>query len=279
MAQKLTDMFYAPGVFVPMFSYERSVQYPEGHRNVIFAQRGIRTLPRLPKLDRDSEGHAPDTQMLYRYLKQYNGIVASHTSGTNMGTDWRDNDPLVEPLVEIYQGDRQNYEMPSAPRSNSANDSIGGWEPKGFVSLAFDKGYRFSFESSSDHISTHMSFGNILAKDYSRQSILDAIKARHVYASTDNILADFRVGNHIMGDAFTTTVPPELKVKLQGTGNFKKVYVVKNNKYVYTLDAGKSTVDFTWRDSEPTKGTSFYYIRGEQEDGNIVWVSPMWITY
>jgi len=29
-----------------MFSYERSVAYPEGHRNAVFAQRGIRSLPR-----------------------------------------------------------------------------------------------------------------------------------------------------------------------------------------------------------------------------------------
>ena len=36
-----------------------------------------------------------------------------------MGTDWRDNDPDAEPVVEIYQGMRQNYEMPEAPRSNS----------------------------------------------------------------------------------------------------------------------------------------------------------------
>ena len=35
ISQKLTDIFYSPGHFVPMFNYERSVQYPEGHRNVI----------------------------------------------------------------------------------------------------------------------------------------------------------------------------------------------------------------------------------------------------
>jgi len=280
ITQKLTDIFYTPGVFVPMFNYERSVAFPEGHRNVIFAQRGIRTLPRLPKTAADEEVHAPDTQMLYRYLKQYNGIVASHTSGTSsMGTDWRDNDPIVEPVVEIYQGDRQNYEMPGAPRSNSADDSIGGFTPKGWVSLALKKGYKLSFQSSSDHVSTHMSFCNILAKDYSRQSVLDGFKARHVYGSTDNILADFRCGNHIMGDAFTVTSAPEFKVKLQGTGNFKTVYVVKNNKYVYTLNPGKRDVDFTWRDNEAAKGTSYYYVRGEQDDGNIVWVSPMWVTY
>ena len=55
--------------------------------------------------------------MLYAYLKEFNGIAASHTSGTNMGTDWRDNDPDSDPAVEIYQGDRQNYQMPDAPRS------------------------------------------------------------------------------------------------------------------------------------------------------------------
>jgi PKD repeat protein len=65
-------------------------------------------------------------------------VAASHTSGTDMGTDWRDNDAALEPAVEIYQGDRQNYEMPGAPRTNSAEDSIGGWRPLGFVSLALD---------------------------------------------------------------------------------------------------------------------------------------------
>ena len=30
-----------------MFTYERSVAYPHGHRNVMFAHRGVRTLPRL----------------------------------------------------------------------------------------------------------------------------------------------------------------------------------------------------------------------------------------
>ena len=280
MTQKLTDIFYNPGAFVPMFSYERSVAFPEGHRNVVFAQRGIRVLPNLPKMPNDSEGHAPDTQMLYRYLKQYNGIVASHTSGTSsMGTDWRDNDPTVEPVVEIYQGDRQNYEMPGAPRSNSEADSIGGWQSHGWVSLAFEKGYQLSFEASSDHISTHMSYANVLVRDYNRQTVLDAIKARHIYGATDNIIADFRSGNHMMGDAFSVSSPPEFSVKLQGTSNFSKVYVIKNNKYVYTLNPGKANVEFTWRDNEATKGRSYYYVRGEQDDGNIVWVSPMWISY
>lgn len=280
ITQKLTDIFYTPGKFVPMFSYERSVAYPEGHRNVIFAQRGIRTLPRLPKVAEDTPGHAPDTQMLYRYLKEFNGVVGSHTSGTSMGTDWRDNDPIAEPVVEIYQGDRQNYEMAGAPRTNSANDSIGGWKPKGFIDLALERGYRLSFEASSDHISTHMSYCNILAKDATREALVEALQKRHVYAATDDILADVHSGQHIMGDAFATSSPPELRMKFVGTKPFAMVRIVKDNKYVYTTEPKTATVDFTWRDTSPQAGkTSYYFVRGEQEDGEIVWASPMWITY
>jgi hypothetical protein len=280
LTQKFTDIFYMPGVFSPMFSYERSVAYPEGHRNVIFAQRGIRPLPRLPITGPDESVHAPDTNMLYAYLKHFDGIVAAHTSATTMGTDWRDNDPGVEPVVEIYQGDRQNYEMPDAPRSSSEGDSIGGWRPKGFVNLALEKGYRLGFEASSDHVSTHISYCNIYVKNLTRTAVLDALKKRHVYAATDNILADVRRGDHMMGDAFSTPSLPSLSVRLAGTAKFAKVYVVKDNAYVYSTEPKSANVDFSWVDNAAVAGqTSYYYVRGEQEDGQIVWVSPMWITY
>jgi hypothetical protein len=238
----------------------------------------------VPKVDESAPGNAPDTQMLYRYLRHFNGIAASHTSGTNMGTDWRDNDPLTEPVVEIYQGDRQNYEAPDAPRSNNANDSIGGWRPKGFISLALEKGYKLAFEASSDHISTHMSYCNLLVTAPTREALLEAFQKRHVYGATDDILADVRVeargGVYIMGDAFETATAPIIKVKLVGTAPFSRVHIIRNNRYVYTVEPKKEMVEFTWRDEKPEAGkTSYYYVRGEQQDGEIVWVSPMWITY
>jgi hypothetical protein len=279
--QKLTDIFYAPGKFIPLFAYERSVPYPEGHRNVLFAQRGIRPLPRLPISPENDPSHAPDTQMLYAYLHQFDGVSASHTSATSMGTDWRDNDPTVEPVVEIYQGLRQNYEIPDGPRANSEKDSIGGWRPKGFISLALDKGYRLGFESSSDHVSTHISYANILVKgDVTRESLLDAFRKRHVYAATDEILADVKSGDYLAGDEFSTAALPTLNVKLQGTSKFAKVVIIRDGKYVYSSAPDTQNVQFTWRDNQPNKGkNSYYYVRGEQDNGEIVWVSPFWITY
>jgi hypothetical protein len=279
--QKLTDVFYTPGKFTPLFAYERSVPYPEGHRNVLFAQRGIRPLPRLPISSENDFVHAPDTQMLYAYLHQFDGVSASHTSATSMGTDWRDNDPKVEPVVEIYQGLRQNYEIPDGPRANSEKDSIGGWRPKGFISLALDKGYRLGFESSSDHVSTHISYANILVKgDVTRESLLEGFRNRHVYAATDEILADVRSGDYLAGDEFSTSTLPTLNIKLDGTSKFAKVVIIRDGKYVYSAAPNTQNVQLTWRDNQPVKGkNSYYYVRGEQDNGEIVWVSPFWITY
>src|SRR5260370_16266500 len=199
ISQKLRDIFYKTGKVVTMFPYERSVQAPEGHRNLIFAQRGIRPLPRLPRTDETPVVNAPDTKMLYAYLKKFNGIAASHTSGTNMGTDWRDNDPDTEPVVEIYQGDRQNYEMPGAPRSNNEKDSIGGWRPLGFVSLALQKGYKLAFEASSHQISTPLKYTKLLAQEPTLHAAPQAFKKRHVYGAPAHILAEVTSGAHSMG--------------------------------------------------------------------------------
>jgi hypothetical protein len=288
LTQKLTDAYTVAGRFTPMYGYERSVSYPHGHRNCIFARRGIMTLPRLaPGPDKPVAGVSPDdTKMLYRYLKEMGGICASHTSATGMGTDWRDNDPQVEPLVEIYQGDRMSYEYPGAPRSGydpkgeKKPYQIGGWEPKGFVDLALkDKGYRLGFQSSSDHWSTHISFCVALAEKHDREGILDALKKRHVYAATDDIILDVRSGTHLMGDEFKATNAPALDVHVIGTAPIAQIDVLKDSEVVETIKPGKAEHKGTWTDPKPTAGVHYYYVRVQQEDGQLAWGSPLWVDY
>jgi hypothetical protein len=277
--QKFTDAYALGTQYIPMFYYERSVNYPEGHRNIVFAQRGVRTLPRLPAAAPASPSKpTPDGTMLFAYLHFFNGISAPHTSATDQGNDWRNSDPVVEPFVEIYQGDRQDYEMPGAPRANTPTDSISGYEAAGYVSNALGKGLQLGFEASSDHISTHISFTNLWVTDPSRAGIMEAMHKRRMYGSTENIVADVSSGGHYMGESFTSSVAPVLNVKLFGTQPFQSVVVVKDNNVVYSTSGGKN-ISFTWQDLSAEKGkTSYYYVRGVQTDGNIVWVSPMWVT-
>jgi hypothetical protein len=277
--QKVADIIHNPPHFVAAQTYERSVVYPNGHRNVIMPMRGIRPLPRGVLQGTPQKG-TPDTKTLYAYLKHFGGICASHTSATTMGTDWRDNDPNVEPIVEIYQGHRHNYEHPGAPRSATKDTQIGGFEPAGFVWNAFEKGYRFGFQSSSDHVSTHMSYAVVLTDDTSRKGLIEAFRKRHCYAATDNIIVDVRSGPHLMGDAFQTKEQPKLDIFVQGTAPIAKLHVIRDNKYVATTQPRQREVRLTWTDMAAAKGrTSYYYVRIEQADGNLAWASPMWITY
>jgi hypothetical protein len=289
LTQKLTDAYHVKDAFTPVFAYERSVNYPMGHRNCVFAQRGVRTLPRLAEPDparRVGGVHADDTKMLYRYLHELNGICASHTSATGMGTDWRDNDPEVEPVVEIYQGDRMSYEYQEAPRAGYGPDSgkkpvsIGGWEPLGFLNHALgEKGYRLGFESSSDHWSTHISFTVVLAEGRDRKAIVDALRKRHSYGATDNIVLDVRCGDHVMGDEFKTQSAPALQLRVIGTGSLDRIDVLRDSEVVETLRPGRREYQGTWTDPKPVAGRHYYYVRVQQADRQLAWASPLWIDY
>ena len=74
------------------------------------------------------------------------------------------------------------------------------------------------------------------------------------------------------------TSQPLFLVRLWGTAPFQRVVVIKDNKVVYSTSGDRFLV-FNYQDLTAQKGqTSYYYVRGLQTDGQIVWVSPMWVT-
>jgi hypothetical protein len=335
LAQKYTDAYLLGSAFVPLFYYERSLSYPDGHRNVMFEGRGIRPLPRM-KQDKDKKGdpdnpgtdpyNPEDAMWLYQYLSCFSnapfnirGRTAAHTSATSQGNDWTFNPDAtypgqsLEPMVEIYQGDRQNYEscatppspnscelpamLPPPPRTNTAGDSISEYREKGHVSNALlTKKYVLGFEASSDHVSTHSGFTNIWVTSPTRKGLLDAVSLRHTYASTDYILVDFHTGNYFMGDTLTGNAnsPPVFSITLQGTNpaGFSSVIIVKDNTVAMPPISGPQSMTFTYQDKAAQAGTtSYYYVRGLQAlktdpsgnplqvQGDVVWSSPIWVKY
>ena len=284
LTQKTTDLYHNPPAFTPMFTYERSVVFPNGHRNVMWAKRGVRTLGRLQDPEGGGGVSDDDTKMLYDSLKELGGICASHTSATTgMGTDWRDNDPVAEPIVEIFQGHRNSYEHLGAPRvGRTSAEAIAGMQPYGMIWNALALSYKLGFQASSDHISTHISYAVAIAEDTSRDAILDAFKRRHCYAATDNIVLDVRSGDHLMGDEFAADGPVKLKVLVHGTRPIARVDVIKDFVYVYSTEPNAPRVEFQWTDAEPVKtgpDPSWYYVRAIQDDGELAWGSPKWVSH
>ena len=277
--QKANDLYTVPGRFISMYGYERSVPYPNGHRNVIWAERGHRTLP-IPKPPQ-LKG---DTKNLYDYLTRTNGICTLHTSATGQGTDWEEAiDPKLEPFVEIFQGFHASYEAPGAPRIVDAHSDIihTSFKPDGYVSRALAKGYRLGFQASSDHVSEHVSYACVLAEDFSRKGLVEAMRKRHSYAATDNLVLDVRLGTlGIMGDEVETD-KPRLDVVVLGTGPLERVDVIRDGEVVHAEKPAKATeeVRFRWEDPAPKKGdkASYYYVRVLQKDGQMAWASPIWV--
>src|SRR5579884_3076550 len=192
--QKSNDLYDMPQRFVPMYGYERSVPYPNGHRNVMWAERGKPVLVISPQ---ENQGRINSGSVLYPYARETGAIVFPHSTATAQGTDWRDNDPSLEPVVEIYQGYDYNYEEPNAPRTWKPGDTQAHerQEPAGFVWNAWAKGYKIGVGSTSHHISSHTSYLGVLAEDFTPKSTLTALRNRHTFAATDNIVMDFRVTN------------------------------------------------------------------------------------
>ena len=289
LTQKQTDLYNSPGSFLAMHTYERSQGYPSGHRNVMFARRGIRALPRLPGREAQFgsyEDGSADIRNLYAYLRAFGGICSSHTSATNMGTDWRDADAEVEPVVEIYQGHRQSYEEPNAPLAASGPaETIQGFRPLGFVWEAFKRGRKLGFQASSDHVSTHISYGMAWVEGATREGVIAAFKRRHSYAANDNILLDVRSGEHLMGDELTVSEPPRLDVRVVGTTPVDRVDIVRQEQggspsYVATFEPRMQEVRFSWTDNAAREAaTHMYYVRVQQRNGAMAWASPLWVTY
>jgi hypothetical protein len=163
------------------------------------------------------------------------------------------------------------------PQAGMEPANVAGWYPKGFINLALKKGYKLAFQSSSDHWSTHISYFIVLAEGRDRRSILNAVKARHCYAATDNIIVDFRCGDKMMGDELVTGQAPTFDFNVIGTGNIAKIDILRDSEVVQTFKPVGFGFRTQWTDPNPQPGTHYYYIRALQADNEIAWGSPIWV--
>ena len=157
-----------------------------------------------------------------------------------------------------------------------------GFNPGGYWWDALGKGYKIGVQASSDHWSTHMSYAMIVAEEFTRESMFAALKARHAYAATDNIVLDLQAEDaggrrYIMGDIMESDRPPRLLIRAVGTDRIKQFVIVKNQEIVYTSHPNHEEYSFEYRDRDFRPGANYYYVRVVQNDGQVAWSSPIWV--
>jgi hypothetical protein len=122
----------------------------------------------------------------------------------------------------------------------------------------------------------------VIAENSSREALLDALRRRHTYAATSNLLLDYRMNvagsTYLQGDVVAARETPEIWARIAGSGPLKKVDVIRDNQYVYAQEPRGETFELRWRENAALPpGEHYYYVRVEQQDGRMAWSSPVWI--
>ena len=163
-----------------------------------------------------------------------------------------------------------------------------------FVLDLLEKGFRLGLVAAGDHAQPGMwGISGVLAREKTKEAIFEALLARRTYASTGaRILVDFRVGGLLMGEEkrVSSNDPVQGKrtiaVELHAPGKIQSVEVIRNGAVLFRKEIALPDWQGEFLDLEsldtiskvrPLNGerSTYYYLRITQEDGHMVWTSPV----
>lgn len=192
----------------------------------------------------------------------------------NVPTDWRFHDEVAQPVAEIFQT-RGSYEYFGAPRQ--AKNTVPG--PGQFLQDAWAQDIVIGVIASPDHGG---GYGKacVYAERLTRESILDALRARRCYGTTAaKIFLDVRVNGHLMGEKLVEPAGESVKIDViaEAPMPISKIELCRSNTYIDSVSPqDKKSARVTFVDATPLTGRCYYYVRVTLVDEEIAWSSPVW---
>ena len=275
---QVADDFDQPGRFAALPGYEfTGVRHPgPGHKCVYF---GSRVPDRVPDKDVDA---------IFAVARELGGIAVPHHVGWT-GGDFAHHDPRVQPVWEILSV-HGCYEAEGAcPDRPPRDDCV---LPGQFVKDALDAGLRFGFIASTDchgldwhhgiaRVRNSLTAGLacVVGAEPTRDSILDALRARRTYATSGaRILAGAELDGAPMGSDLSAATGGELHVRARGTAPISRlVLVTPRGEALLAAGDGTNEIDVRTRAPEPDRPCFYAYVRIEQTDGEHALLSPFWL--
>ena len=262
-----------PGEFITFSAYEigSSIPYFRDH------SLDYEDLPYL-------EGGS--TEPLERFGKK-KVILTPHMHGGK----WNGFDSDIVRLAEIYSV-WGNAEYKGAEEKKYIFER----DPSRSIQEALRTGMKVGIIASGDDHAGHPGYGDwlrrprsnhggltaVIADNLIKDELFDAMWNRNLYATTgERIILNFNLNDHIMGEEVYLDSPNEnrvLKVSVEATAPIRSITVVKNNKDWYIVKGKGVSGKFEIIDNEPIVMTDYYYIRVIQEDENLAWSSPIWVS-
>jgi len=218
-------------------------------------------------------------------------------------------DPELVRLAEIYSvwgaSEYVNNPYPIANETKGVIDYTGKK-----VQDLLQRGYRLGIIAGSDchagrpgltdWLRTRKRYkgglAGVWAEKLTRKDIWDALWNRRCYGTTGaRIILFFKVNDFMMGreELIEEKSPLQSKrrisIKVYGTERLKAVEIIRNNRKVHTFAPEDEYAELEWEDDEflpsvnfPAADTpgpfTYYYVRVSQQDGEMAWSSPVWLT-
>ncbi len=211
---------------------------------------------------------------LFNLIRPWNVILQPHHN------NWTGYDPDLQPIFEITSAWRQAREEAVEFKQQGPVTAV--WE-------ALERGYRIGFVGSGD--SHWMGTGEdngitgAYVKEFTRDGVFEAIRARRVFASTGaRFMIDFRVNGAFMGESVEVSRGDHLRmrVRLEGEQSPEMIEIVKDHRVIHaTKGTGKST-EFEFLDQSGPRSdgrASYAYLRVRQAGDQYAWVSPVWVDW
>jgi len=267
-----------------------------GHRNVYFPGDD------LPQRVFSCDAPESDTpEKLWACMRPYGAIAIPHhpLGGPVPPFKWNAYDPELEPIVEIdsYHGSSETDVGP-LPIYNPYDNGMHN------VRHALSLGHRFGLIGSTDnHMGRGGWMGNdkmidwlvesyggeparggglacLYSEDLTREKLWEALVQRRTYATTGGkIVLDFSIGETFMGGEAEMDARPLLKIRVIGTAALSKIEIIRSGDVIHTFRSPvwDSTREFEDETLQP--GSVWYIVRVTQQDGEMAWSSPIWVTY
>lgn len=292
--QSYSNVLSEPGSFEGFSSYEWSGDAAGrrryGDRTIVFT-KPFSTIYRIT----DPESNS--IEELRELLASENAIPWVHHVGAPWGAmDWSKHDAAFEPVVEVTSGHGvyETYDRARAVTDWLRRPPVG----KTSIQDGLGLGKRFGFVGSSDRhdgiSGYHTGMLAVFAKELTRESVLEALRARRTYAvrGGEPVLVDFRVNGVFQGgEAESDGSPVTVAVKVKSRSPIEKIEIVSNGEYIFTHvpDQETSSTEFTYRDTEERPSGTYYYARAwlkgqvqepgyqRQVVGKYAWSSPVWL--
>jgi len=269
---------HAPGSFITLLGYEWT-SWLHGHRHVLYFEDDGEVYSSMDPRYRNP-------RQLWDALNGQNALTfAHHSAGGPVSTNWSfPPDPVLEPITEVVSvhGSSEAFDSPGAIYNPVQNN---------FVRDVLVAGYRMGFVGSGDGHDGHPGLAQIanngggglaaiFVEDLDRDSVLEAMRARHTYATNGvRNFVEVSIDGHPMGSFLPAATQDDgptqtLKIRVIGESRLERIDLIRSGM-LSSVELANQTEWSIESEIPRLQPGEFHYVRVIEQTGAAAWTSPI----